>query len=191
MLKQYFFSASLKATLYVVPKNASFAHMQSRGYWQAVPYVCCSCCANWQESDRETLSLSCHNVVWITGLSVKNKEWQRACGSELQKRGIFSFLSPETFLYLNVISILYCAHLDLKSFSFFKHTASISVTFIMKVIQNNPPQRFSISLANYHFHILFCWFIFFNNKLFFSSLKCTHSQSSNCCRPVQFKGRLL
>lgn len=37
--KQYFFSALLKATLYVVPRNASFAHMQSRGDWQGVPYV--------------------------------------------------------------------------------------------------------------------------------------------------------
>lgn len=47
------------------------------------------------------VKLGCHNVLWITGLYVRDKERQCVCGSERQSMGMFSshVSSTESFCF--------------------------------------------------------------------------------------------
>lgn len=66
---------------------------------QVAALICVCVCVCVRLSAR--VKLGCHNVLWITGLYVRDKERQCVCGSERRSRGMFSshVSSTESFCF--------------------------------------------------------------------------------------------
>lgn len=85
-----------KCILPYTDSNGSTETPQVPQCWVATLIGVCVCLCVWA-----WVKLGCHNVLWITELSVRDKERQCVCGSERQSTGTFHshFSSSESFCF--------------------------------------------------------------------------------------------